>query len=225
MYPILPKDLYKNNDIKIHFKLTNDERKIIKQARNKKNELGFAILLKTYFYLGFAPSEKAGIPHSIIRYISEQLEAPYKLFKEFKWKGRSFERYLSEIRKITGLKSINRSDYSMLLEDLVYLVEINPSHKQLLEEVIKKCRELKLELPREKVLNNLVFSAYNKYFNTLFHYLFKKLSNKTRKDIEQVFNRVLFLRREKTFTHNLKNYFLQKSLYNQFKNLHLIITI
>ena len=185
MYPRLPKDLSKDNENKNHFNITIDELNLINKIGNEKNKLGFAILLKTYLYLGYFPKNKSEIPLSLVKYISEHLGLDDKLFSDFKWRGRSFNRYISKLRNMFSYKSFNITHYNYLKEYVLEMISLDPSKNKLMQSFISKCHELRVELPPEKRIVDLINSIHKKYYNSLYDNIYKDLSKDTRDNIEK----------------------------------------
>ena len=73
-------------DLIEHFTLTSDERYLLSQWRKDTNCLGFAVLIKSFQFLGYPPRQKENIPDAIISCISCQLKLDVKLFNEYRWK-------------------------------------------------------------------------------------------------------------------------------------------
>jgi hypothetical protein len=70
-YPHIPQHFSKE-ELFEHFTLTQEEKYILPQWRKEKNILGFAVLLKTYLFLGFPPRRKGEVPAPIVSWISQQ---------------------------------------------------------------------------------------------------------------------------------------------------------
>ena len=49
-----------------YFTLTQEERFLLSQWRKKKNILGFAVLLKTFHYLGYPPHFQEDVPAYVV---------------------------------------------------------------------------------------------------------------------------------------------------------------
>ena len=61
-----------------HFTLTPDERYLLQHRRKEKNILGFAVLLKTFLYLGFPARRKEDVPVPVISWLSRQLNVGHE---------------------------------------------------------------------------------------------------------------------------------------------------
>jgi TnpA family transposase len=180
MYPKLPPSISKKPDLKSHFKLTVQEKNIIKALGQEKTKLGFAVLLKTYQYLGFPPRQKTDIPAEIIDYIASQLNIDPHFFNDFKWKHRNWQNMLTHIRKLTGFHRFTDLDWKELTPHLFYSASIDPSFSKIMEAGIQKCREMKAELPYEGVLKRKILKARHDFLVSLYKYLSNHLSEETK---------------------------------------------
>ena len=84
-YPHIIPHLSKE-DLVEHFTMTQDERYYMPQWRKEKNILGFAVLLKTFSFLGFPPREKEEIPLAIVSWLSQQLNVDPSEYSRYRWK-------------------------------------------------------------------------------------------------------------------------------------------
>ncbi len=87
-----------NEDLIEYFSLTPDERYLLSQWRKDANTLGFAVLLKSFQFLGYPQRRKGDIPDAIISCISGQLKLDAKLFNQYRWKDSVWKVHLSSIR-------------------------------------------------------------------------------------------------------------------------------
>lgn len=70
----------KDDDLIEHFTLAPEERYLLSQWRTDTNILGFAVLMKSFQFLGYPPRQKADIPESVRHYISRQLKFNAKYY-------------------------------------------------------------------------------------------------------------------------------------------------
>jgi hypothetical protein len=67
------------------FSLTSEDTKLIERVRSNKNILGFAVLLKSFQYLGYPPFEKSQIPVEVVEligYIPTKVPKVPQLFRK-----------------------------------------------------------------------------------------------------------------------------------------------
>ncbi|MDL1978463.1 MAG: DUF4158 domain-containing protein [Deltaproteobacteria bacterium] len=91
-------------DLIEYFSLTQDERNLLYQWRKDANTVGFAVLLKSFQFLGYPPRQKEDIPDAIISCISRQLKLDARQFNRYRWKDSVWKVYLSSIREFTGFR-------------------------------------------------------------------------------------------------------------------------
>ena len=75
-----------------HFTLTRDELCFLSELRKERNVLGFAVLLKTFVFLGYPPRDMRNIPSEIISRLSQQLQLNPEEFENYRWKGQGVDR-------------------------------------------------------------------------------------------------------------------------------------
>lgn len=71
-------------DLREYFTLFTEEFKRLKRFRQDSTRLGFAVLFKSFKFLGYPPRDKTDIPIKIISHIAGQLGLPATLF-EMTW--------------------------------------------------------------------------------------------------------------------------------------------
>ena len=172
------------DDLVVYFTLTQDERYLLSQCRKDMTILGFAILLKTFQYLGYPPILKKNIPEVVVSFISGQLNIDSTLFKNYTWKNSVWKTHLGIIRKYTGFSSIKRDDFYKLERWLIEEGRSHPSRSQMYSSVIQRCRELHIELPKELELQRLVNSAWQKYLSIICENISKNLGPRFYKKID-----------------------------------------
>ena len=160
MKPISKEELFE------HFTLTKDERYHLPQIwRKEKTILGFAILLKTFSFLGFPPHKKEDIPAKIVSWISQQLDVDPVVYEKYHWKSSLWDIHLASIRDFTGFRPGNKDAFQELVQWLIDKAHGHPTRSKMYVAAIHRCRHLRLELPREKELQRLVNSAWQQYLS------------------------------------------------------------
>ncbi len=166
------------------FTLNEKELEFIKVARNEYNLLGLAVFYKTFIYIGYPPRTKENIPLSIINWMAKQLELNPELFKHYKWGTRSWKRHLSFIRKFTSFTPYEISFRKSLPEWFAVQIKNNPGRNNIMEQLIKRLRELKVELPPIKEVKRLVNSSREKFFKHLYSEAIKNLTPKMKEKMD-----------------------------------------
>ncbi len=183
-YPHIPQHFSKD-ELFEHFTLTQDERYNLPQWRKEQNILGFAVLLKTYSFLGFPPRRKKDVPVSVVSWISQQLDVDPAGYERYLWKSRLWDIHLASIRDYTGFRPGNREDFQKLANWLIEEARRHPSRSKMYAAAIHRCRHLRLELPREKELQRLVNSAWQQYLSIVCRKISESLGSKIRIKMDQ----------------------------------------
>ena len=162
---------YTEKELKIFFTVSQAEMKILSKVKKDKNKLGFAIVFKTYQYLGYIPDLKNEIPNTIISWISSQLELPIQSFIEYKWKSRSSKYHLSIIRKNIKYNQYNKNEALKFINTFDEIMKVPIKKSEFYKQVIEKFNKYRMELPTEKKMLRLVNSTYQQYINQLIELL------------------------------------------------------
>jgi hypothetical protein len=165
-YPYISPFIRKEELIE-HFTLTKEERFLLSQWRKEKNILGFAVLLKSFEYLGYPPRKKKDLPGSLILWIAQQLHLNPNEFEKYQWKKRTWDIHIVAVRKFTGFKPFKTDDFNELFCWLVNNTDSHSNRNNLFVAAINRCRQIHLELPIEKELRRLVNSAWQQIFNSV----------------------------------------------------------
>jgi len=184
-YPHIPLHIT-NEELLDHFTLIQNERYHLPQAfRKEKSILGFAVLLKSFTFLGYPPHKKTDIPFSVVSYISQQLDVDPVEYENYQWKSRLWDIHLSAIRKFTGFKPANDNDSQKLIKWLIDNAQDHPTRSKMYVTAINKYRDLRIELPKEKEFQRLVNSAWNQYLDITCLNISERLAPEIRDKIDQ----------------------------------------
>lgn len=184
VYPTLRPDM-SEDDLIAHFTLDLEDHELAKRIRKDTSRLGFVVLLKTFRFLGYFPRRKSDIPRVVVERIGGQMGLDPDLFREYPWKDRLWDLHLSIIRDHTGFRPFESSrDYTGLSDWLESHCNLFPSPKELLVAAIQRCRDCRLELPREKELRRLVHSARKKFFEDFYHGVASRMEPHSKDQIE-----------------------------------------
>lgn len=174
-----------NEDLIEYFSLTQDERYLLYQWRKDANTVGFAVLLKSFQFLGYPPRQKEDIPDAIISCISRQLKLDARQFDRYRWKDSVWKVHLSSIREFTGFRPGNKNDSQKVANWLIDEARHHPTRSKMFFAAIHRYRHLRLELPKEKELQRLVNSAWQQYLSTVCREISERLGPKIRKKMDQ----------------------------------------
>lgn len=178
-YPKLP-SAPTNSELIEHFTLLPEENKLVDRIRSPQNRLGASVLLKSFQFLGYPPSERAEIPFRVVEHLASQLELEPRMFERYQWKGRAFRYHLSLVRQHTGFRPFQAKDRGKLARWVLGNGNEYPTRKKLLQAVISTFQRWKIELPAEKELRRLVNSARKQWMGRTFKKVNKLLSPETR---------------------------------------------
>ena len=154
---------------------------------NKKvgaNQIGFAILLKSFQLMARFPDYSAEIPDLIISYIASQLKLDPKLYSQYNWQGRSLKNHRAEIRQLFGFRTATLSDSEEISNWLIANILSNEQKfEPLLQLIYQRFRDLQIEPPTTKQVERLIRSAIHQH-DLLF--CNQTLSKLTSTNIEQI---------------------------------------
>lgn len=142
-----------------HFTLTIDEVALL-ENKSEENRLGFAVLLKFFQIEARFPRARHEVPKLVVSYIASLLGLLPRLYKQYEWEGRTFERHRAEIREFFGFREFTVLDGEELkawLCEKVLTYERQQSHLE--SASYKRLRELKLEPPTPERLERIIRSA------------------------------------------------------------------
>jgi hypothetical protein len=166
------------------FTLTSEDTKLIKRVRSDKNILGFAVLLKSFQYLGYPPYKKSQIPVEVVELIASQLELSPAFFQEYRWRGRVFRYHLTIIRENTGFRPCQPNERDTISQWLIDYGHEHFSRKKFLEAAVGKFREMKIELPAENKFRRLVNSSRQQFFDRLYRRIAGRLDVEAREAMD-----------------------------------------
>lgn len=115
-----------HDEILDHFTLSTKERHLLTQWRKEANILGFAVVLKSFVFLGFPPRSKEDVPAAVVSWVSDQLDLDAGLLEGYRWKDDNvWDTHLAAIRTFTGFRPCNEGDVQEIVQWLVSRVLAN----------------------------------------------------------------------------------------------------
>ncbi len=175
-----------HDDLIEHFTLSQDERYLLTQWRKDVNKIGFAVLLKSFQYLGYPPKQKKDIPDIIVSFICGQLEIQNNLFGSYRWKNSIWKLHLGAIRKFTGFRNMKKKDHIQLYEWLLEKAENHPTRSTMYIAAVQRCKKLRFELPKEKPLQRSVHSLWQEYYNSVCQKISERLNPEMKTKIDDI---------------------------------------
>lgn len=142
-----------------HFTLMPEEM-VLLENKSEDNSLGFAVLLKFFQMEARYPRSKQEVPKQVVSYIAQLLGVSSKLYKEYSFSSRTFERHRAEIRSFLGWREFTVEDASEFTNWLCEKVLVYERQANALEAAFyQRLRELKLEPPTPERIERLIRSA------------------------------------------------------------------
>ena len=184
IYPKINRILSKD-ELSEHFTITEREKQLISKVKKNENKLGFAVLFKTYIYLGYPPKQKKSIPSYLVKNIANQLHLDTKLFSAYKWKTSIFKHHLSIIRQYIKFRPFETVDKNNLKIVLIEKAYTDNSRKHLMSAAIKFCRKNSIDLPSEKELIKTINSSKKDFLDELYTNITKKLDDDIIKKMDE----------------------------------------
>lgn len=130
------------------------------ENKSEENRLGFAVLLKFFQIEARFPRSFQEVSKLVVSYIAKLLGVSPRLFKQYEWVGRTFERHRAEIREFLGFREFTVQDGEELtawLCEKVLPYERNASYLE--SAVYQRLRDLSLEPPTRLRIERLIRSA------------------------------------------------------------------
>ncbi len=185
-FPSIPEHIRKEEIVE-HFTLTQDERYFLPQSRKDKNIIGFAVLLKTFLFLGYPPRRKEDVPLSIVTWIAQQLDLPPAEYENYKWKERLWDIHIASIRDFTGFSPIENNSRK-LVKWLIDEAQSHSTRSKMFFAAVRRCHHLRLELPKEKKFRRLINSAWQQYLEITCRNISERLGPDIHKKIDECLN-------------------------------------
>jgi hypothetical protein len=162
-----------------HFTLMPEEM-VLLENKSEDNSLGFAVLLKFFQMEARYPRSKQEVPKQVVSYIAQLLGVSSKLYKEYSFSGRTFERHRAEIRSFLGWREFTVEDAAEFTNWLCEKVLVYERHPNALEAgFYQRLRQLKLEPPTPERIERLIRSASYTTEKKFCTGIFKQLSFET----------------------------------------------
>ena len=148
--------------------------------RTPHGRLGFAVLLKFFQVKGRFPNWQGEVGKDILANIAEQIGVPVEAWLDLNWEGRTIKRHRADIREWCGFREVTLSDLEIFRRWLVE--EIIPQGyraDRVREALLKRCRDLRIELPASDHSNRLIQSAFQEHETRFCETLVQNLNSTT----------------------------------------------
>jgi len=181
------KQTWTPDELHEYFTLTNDERDAL-ASYSGHNQIGLAVLLKTFQYRGRFPTHKRSVPAPIIDHVAAQFGLSLTEFDDYEWRGRSSRGHRQWVRERLGVREATSEDQEHLTTWLSeHPILYQDQRTELLVEVLyQRCRELKLEPPTSGRLERIARAAIRRHEQTFFAVTAAQLSGASRLALDQL---------------------------------------
>jgi hypothetical protein len=142
-----------------HWTLAGDERDLVAGKRGV-TRLGFALILKFYARHGRFPAGRSELPDEVVGFVAKQVKVPASELGFYEWSGSTIEYHRNQVREHFGFRVCSVADADKLtgwLAGHVAHAERNPDRVR--EELARRCREERIELPAPGRVTRIVRSA------------------------------------------------------------------
>jgi len=142
-----------------HWTLVGDDRDLVAGKRGA-TRLGFALILKFYAGYGRFPAGRSELPDEVVAFVAKQVKVPASELGFYEWSGSTIEYHRNQVREHFGFRVCSVADADKLTDWLaghVANAERNPDRVR--EELARRCREERIELPAPGRVTRMVRSA------------------------------------------------------------------
>ena len=161
---------------KMQYSLSAQDFKLCKTKKTKRNCLAFGVLL-SYFKTHNQFPVRENFPIKAVIDISKNLNIDPIHADDFKWDGRTAERYRQEIRDYLGYRVANNKDVEILTSFLIdELISIGSSDLVLLEQSRLYFAKHKIETVSNEQLEDYISAAISKFEQRFLQQIFDELN-------------------------------------------------
>lgn len=159
------------------FRLSKEEKDFI-NVREKHNRVGFAVLMKSFNYLGYFVTDLNKVPISIVFHLAIQLNLEPETVKRYNKLASVKKYHVRLIKKYYGINLFDAECKKLLYDWLLQQWRITSDYNNIVKGCIQKIRNEHWELPAISYIESIVndaLEATNQEFYTHFE---KVLSSK-----------------------------------------------
>jgi TnpA family transposase len=160
------------------------DRQLLVRIRLDSARLGCAVLLKATEYLGYPPRQNQ-IDRRTVDTVAKQLGLDAAIFRRYKWKSRLWDKHLALVRQQLGCRPMEHPAHEELRSWIQEHYDGSHNRSGLLKLAIRRCRELRQELPQEAELWRLLSSGRRAALEILYRLVFANLSEQQREALDK----------------------------------------
>jgi len=159
------------SDLIQYFTLTIEDKKQLKQLRQKHNQLGFALQLSSLRYLGFCPDDLALTPSEIVEYLARQLQIQPNELNRYARRAQTRTEHLQKIQSYLNFRTPNSQDFKQLSTWLLERAMEHDKPSLLFQLAAEKLYHDKIVRPGVTTLERMVSSARHQATLKTYHLL------------------------------------------------------
>lgn len=183
-YPVLRP--FTEDELREHFVLGPEDRELLEGLRKEGTQLGFAVLLKAYRFLGYPPTHARDIPGLVVEWLAGQLGMSSAVFDRYRWRGRVWMDHLAQLRSRFQMRPFERTDRVDLAAWLADRGEGLLTRSEWLQAAVVRLRDLRIELPQQRELRRLVRSVRKRFEQDLFRRLSERIEDEMRRRLDEL---------------------------------------
>ena len=165
--------------------LVKEEKEFV-NAREKHNRLGFAVLMKTFSFLGYFVTDLNKVPISMVTHLAVQLSLEPDTVKRYN-KLTSVKKYhVQLIKKYYGINLFDAECKKLLYDWLLQQYRITSDHNNIVKGCIQKIRNEHWELPAISYIESIVNDALESTNQEFYTHFEKVLSSKQKSMINEL---------------------------------------
>ena len=103
-----------DSDTAGYFTLSSADLDVVRRRTGDHNRLGFALLLCTIRYLGFAPVDLSAVPSPVVGYVARQLRVPPQMLMSYGARDRTRHLQIRAVLEHLGMRRPTANDWSEL---------------------------------------------------------------------------------------------------------------
>ena len=173
--------------------LSSEEIRNCKRKIDVRNQITFGVMI-SYFktYIKFPANKNNTISSKLISQVIDDLEINESSAVDFKWEGRTVERYRSEIRLLLGYREATNNDSKHFIKYLLKdILPRHPSKGLLMEQVKVYFNQNKIEIFKDSQLHRYINSAKYQFEQEFLKSIYENLNTDNRYLIDQVLTEII----------------------------------
>ena len=147
------------HDLRLHYRLSENDLSIIRSKRGAHNRLGFAIQLCYLRFPGQAMSLEAEPPVELLAHVAQQIQVDPDAWSEYAVRDETRREHAIELQSIFGYRPFTTAEYRGLRGWLTDLALQTNKASVLAEELIESLRRQRIIVPAVTMIDRLCAEA------------------------------------------------------------------